>query len=293
MAASIKAVANARVGDTITSVKSPCKEPLPGYREATPMVFCGLFPTDADQFEDLREALGKLQLSDAALRYEPEQSSAMGYGFRCGFLGLLHMEIVQERLEREYDLDLIVTAPSVAYNVVDTSGNMIRVDNPAVLPPPEKRTAIEEPYVSMEMITPKDFVGPLMELAQQRRGEFTGMNYLTESRVQLMYAIPLQEVVTDFFDQLKSRSKGYASMEYAFDGHRKNDLVKLDVKINGELAEPLALIVHRDKAYSVGKALVNKLKEFIPRQMFKVPIQVNTRVAGRERQTFYSYYPAT
>ena len=170
---------------------------------------------------------------------------------------------------------------------------MIRVDNPAVLPPPEKRTAIEEPYVSMEMITPKDFVGPLMELAQQRRGEFTGMNYLTESRVQLMYAIPLQEVVTDFFDQLKSRSKGYASMEYAFDGHRKNDLVKLDVKINGELAEPLALIVHRDKAYSVGKALVNKLKEFIPRQMFKVPIQVNTRVAGRERQTFYSYYPAT
>jgi GTP-binding protein LepA len=284
LAASIKAVADARVGDTITLAANPAPEPLPGYTEAKPMVFCGLFPTDADQYPDLREALDKLQLSDAALQYEPETSSAMGFGFRCGFLGLLHMEIVQERLEREYDLDLIVTAPSVIYQVNMLDGTTLMVDNPATLPDPQKRESIEEPYVKLEIYTPNTYNGALMELCQERRGEFMDMKYITTDRVTLHYEMPLAEVVTDFFDQMKSRTKGYASMEYSLIGYRKNELVRLDVLINAERADPLTTIVHRDKAYNVGKGLVEKLKELIPRQQFKIPIQaaIGSRVIASE-----------
>jgi GTP-binding protein LepA len=284
LAASIKAVADARVGDTITLAAAPAEAPLPGYTEAKPMVFCGLFPTDADQYPDLREALDKLRLSDAALQYEPETSSAMGFGFRCGFLGLLHMEIVQERLEREYDLDLIVTAPSVIYQVNMIDGSTLMVDNPATLPDPQKRESIEEPYVKLEIYTPNSYNGTLMELCQERRGEFIDMKYITTDRVTLHYELPLAEVVTDFFDQMKSRTKGYASMEYHLIGYRKNELVRLDVLINGEKADPLTTIVHRDKAYGVGKGLVEKLKELIPRQQFKIPIQasIGSRVIASE-----------
>ena len=256
LSASIKAVADARVGDTITLVSNPAAAPLPGYTEAKPMVFCGLFPTDADQYPDLREALDKLQLSDAALKYEPETSSAMGFGFRCGFLGLLHMEIVQERLEREYNLDLIVTAPSVIYQVNMLDSTTMMVYNPATLPDTQKRESIEEPYVKLEIYTPNIYNGALMELCQERRGEFIDMKYITTDRVTLHYEMPLAEVVTDFFDQMKSRTKGYASMEYSLIGYRKNELVRLDVLINGEKADPLTTIVHRDKAYNVGKWLV-------------------------------------
>jgi GTP-binding protein LepA len=284
LSASIKAVADARVGDTITLVSNPAAEPLPGYTEAKPMVFCGLFPTDADQYPDLREALDKLQLSDAALKYEPETSSAMGFGFRCGFLGLLHMEIVQERLEREYNLDLIVTAPSVIYQVNMLDNTIMMVDNPATLPGPQKRESIEEPYVKLEIYTPNIYNGALMELCQERRGEFIDMKYITTDRVTLHYEMPLAEVVTDFFDQMKSRTKGYASMEYSLIGYRKNELVRLDVLINGEKADPLTTIVHRDKAYNVGKGLVEKLKELIPRQQFKIPIQasIGSRIIASE-----------
>jgi GTP-binding protein LepA len=284
LAAAIKSVEDARVGDTITLVTAPAKAPLPGYTEAKPMVFCGLFPTDADQFEDLREALEKLRLNDAALQYEPETSSAMGFGFRCGFLGLLHMEIVQERLEREYDLDLITTAPSVIYKVTKIDGTEVYIDNPSLLPDPQYREKIEEPYVKVDMITPEEYVGALMELSQTRRGVFTDMKYLTQGRTTLTYEIPLAEVVTDFFDQMKSRSRGYASMEYHLIGYRENPLVKLDVLINGDPVDPLSTIVHRDKAYYVGKALVEKLKELIPRHQFKIPIQatIGSRVVASE-----------
>jgi GTP-binding protein LepA len=273
LAASIKAVGDARVGDTITLVSKPAKEPLPGYAEAKPMVFCGLFPTDADQYPDLREALDKLKLNDAALNYEPETSSAMGFGFRCGFLGLLHMEIVQERLEREYNLDLITTAPSVIYQVTTNNGEILMIDNPSLLPDPNYREKIEEPFVKLEMITPEEYVGTLMELCQNRRGVFKDMKYLTQGRTTLIYELPLAEVVTDFFDQMKSRSRGYASMEYQLIGYRENPLVKLDLMINGDPVDALAMIVHRDKAYNVGKAMAEKLKELIPRHQFKVPIQ--------------------
>ena len=284
LAASIKAVSDARVGDTITLFNSPAKDPLPGYTEAKPMVFCGLFPTDADQYPDLREALEKLQLSDAALKYEPETSSAMGFGFRCGFLGLLHMEIVQERLEREYDLDLIVTAPSVIYQVNMLNGEALMIDNPATLPDPQKRESLEEPYVRMEIYAPNEYNGTLMGLCQERRGDFVDMKYITVDRVTLTYEIPLAEVVTDFFDQMKSRTKGYASMEYHLIGYRKNDLVRLDVLINSEKADPLTTIVHKEKAYSVGKGLVEKLKELIPRQQFKIPLQasIGSRIIASE-----------
>ena len=282
--ASIKAVADARVGDTITLASNPAAEPLPGYTEAKPMVFCGLFPTDADQYPDLREALDKLQLSDAALKYEPETSSAMGFGFRCGFLGLLHMEIVQERLEREYDLDLIVTAPSVIYQVNMIDGSIMMVDNPATLPEPQARASIAEPYVKLEIYAPNSYNGALMELCQERRGAFIDMKYITTDRVALHYEMPLAEVVTDFFDQMKSRTKGYASMEYSLIGYRENFLVRLDVLINGEKADPLTTIIHRDKAYNVGKALVEKLKELIPRQQFKIPLQasIGSRIVASE-----------
>jgi len=284
LAAAIKAVADARVGDTITLAKAKASEALPGYTEANPMVFCGMFPIDADQFEDLREALEKLRLNDAALQYEPETSSAMGFGFRCGFLGLLHMEIVQERLEREYNLDLIITAPSVVYKVITIKGEELYIDNPSHLPAPNDRERIEEPYVQVEMITPETFVGTLMELSQNRRGVFKDMKYLTQGRTTLTYELPLAEVVTDFFDQMKSRSRGYASMEYHLIGYRENPLVKLDIMINGDPVDSLAMIVHRDKAYNVGKSMAEKLKELIPRHQFKVPIQasIGTKVIASE-----------
>ncbi len=284
ISASIKSVADARVGDTITLFHEPAQEALPGYKEANPMVFCGLFPTDADQYPDLRESLDKLQLSDAALKYEPETSSAMGFGFRCGFLGLLHMEIVQERLEREYDLDLIVTAPSVIYKVNLNDGQSLSIDNPSTIPDPQLRDSIEEPYVKMEIYSPNEFNGTLMGLCQERRGVFIDMKYITTDRVTLVYEIPLAEVVTDFFDQMKSRTQGYASMEYHLIGYRKNDLVRLDVLINSERADPLTSIVHKDKAYGIGRGLVEKLKDLIPKQQFKIPIQasIGSRVIASE-----------
>ena len=284
LAASIKAVGDARVGDTVTLANRPATEPLPGYAEATPMVFCGLFPTDADQFPDLRDALAKLSLNDAALKFEPENSSAMGFGFRIGFLGLLHMEIIQERLEREYNLDLIATAPSVVYQVTTIKGETMLVDNPSRLPDPAQREKIEEPYVQLDMITPEVYVGILMELCQNRRGIFKDMKYLTPGRTTLIYEMPLAEVVTDFFDQMKSRSRGSASMEYSLIGYRENNLVRMDILINGDPVDPLAAIVHRDKAYGVGRALTEKLKELIPRHQFKIPIQaaIGSKVIASE-----------
>ncbi|GLU21501.1 hypothetical protein SLE2022_376350 [Rubroshorea leprosula] len=284
LSASIRSVADARVGDTITHHGRRAENSLPGYEEATPMVFCGLFPVDADQFPELRDALEKLQLNDAALKFEPEDSSAMGFGFRCGFLGLLHMEIVQERLEREYSLNLITTAPSVVYRVNCVNGDTVNCSNPSLLPEPGQRRSIEEPFVKIEMLTPKEYIGSLMELAQERRGEFKEMKYITENRASIIYDLPLAEMVGDFFDQLKSRSKGYASMEYTFVGYKESELIKLDIQINGDRVEPLSTIVHKDKAYAVGRALTQKLKELIPRQMFKVPIQacIGSKVIASE-----------
>lgn len=284
LSAAIKTVAHARVGDTITSWVNPASTPLPGYAEAKPMVFCGLFPTDANQYPDLREALTKLKLNDAALQYEPETSDAMGFGFRCGFLGLLHMEIVQERLEREYNLDLIVTAPTVVYRVTDIKGEVVVVDNPSELPDPHEREHIEEPYVQLELMTPQPYIGTLMELCEGRRGIFKDMKYITSDRATLIYEVPLAEIVTDFFDQMKSRSKGYASMEYHLIGYRTNDLVKLDILVNNEPVDSLACIVHRDKAYHIGRSLVSKLKDLIPRHQFQIPIQaaIGSKVLARE-----------
>ncbi|XP_058180527.1 translation factor GUF1 homolog, chloroplastic isoform X2 [Rhododendron vialii] len=273
LSASIRSVADARVGDTVTHYSRRAEQSLPGYKQATPMVFCGLFPVDANQFSELRDALEKLQLNDAALEFEPETSSAMGLGFRCGFLGLLHMEIVQERLEREYNLTLITTAPSVVYRVNCTNGDTVECSNPSLLPEAGKRRSIEEPIVKIEMLTPKDYVGTLMDLAQKRRGEFKEMKFITENRASITYMLPLAEMVGDFFDQLKSRSKGYASMDYSFVGYKESELIKLDILINGDIVEPLATIVHKEKAYTVGRALTQKLKELIPQQLFKVPIQ--------------------
>jgi len=274
ISAAIKAVDHARVGDTITlaSKFEEVKE-LPGYSPARQMVFAGLYPSDSDDYEALRDAIGKLKLNDAAFSYMPETSTAMGFGFRCGFLGLLHMDIVQERLEREYDLDLIVTAPSVVYKTITKDGVEELIDTPAKLPDPTMFEQILEPYVKLEMITPTEYTGSLMELGQQRRGIFIEMKYLTPTRSTIIYEMPLAEVITDFFDQLKSRTKGYASMSFQEIGYREDKLVKLDIRINGEDAPPLATIVHRDKAHDIGKVICNKLKELIPRQQFKVPIQ--------------------
>ncbi len=284
LAAAIKMVEHARVGDTITSALNPAIEALSGYIEAKPMVFCGMFPTDADQFEDLREALEKLKLNDAALNYEPESSNAMGFGFRCGFLGLLHMEIVQERLEREYNLDLIVTAPSVIYQVTTIKGEVVLIDNPSELPNPQERTKIEEPYVHLDIMTPQGYIGTLMELCETRRGIYIDMKYITKDRATLTYEVPLAEIVTDFFDQMKSRTKGYASMEYEVIGYRENDLVKVDILVNDEPVDALACIAHRDKAYTLGKNLVSKLKELIPRHQFQIPVQaaIGTKILARE-----------
>jgi len=270
--ASIKRSSDARVGDTIVSAASEV-EPLQGYMEPVPVVYCGLYPTDSSDYQRLRDALDKLQLNDAALSYEPETSTAMGFGFRCGFLGLLHMEVMQERLEREYDLDMIMTAPSVVYRATMPNGETIDVDAPGKLPDPERNMIVQEPYVSMEMFTPPDYIGDLMTLAQERRGEFVDQSFLTQNRVSLRYNVPLAEVITDFFDQMKSRSKGYASMEYQITGYRQNSLARLDILINGEPAPALARIVTTDEAFGIGKALTRKLKDVIPRQMFKVPIQ--------------------
>jgi len=284
LAAAIKMVAHARVGDTITSAIDSAPEPFPGYEEAKPMVFCGMFPTDADQFEELREALTKLKLNDAALNYEPETSNAMGFGFRCGFLGMLHMEIVQERLEREYNLDLIVTAPSVIYRVTTIADEVLMIDNPSELPPPNARLQIEEPYVKLEIMTPQTYIGTLMELCVARRGIFLDTKYITTERATLMYELPLAEMVTDFFDQMKSRTKGYASMEYQVIGYRPNDLVLVDILVNDEPVDALACIVHRDKSYNIGRALVSKLRELIPRQQFQIPIQaaIGSKILARE-----------
>eukprot|EP00195_Chlamydomonas_chlamydogama_P015474 CAMPEP_0202898806 /NCGR_PEP_ID=MMETSP1392-20130828/7226_1 /ASSEMBLY_ACC=CAM_ASM_000868 /TAXON_ID=225041 /ORGANISM="Chlamydomonas chlamydogama, Strain SAG 11-48b" /LENGTH=706 /DNA_ID=CAMNT_0049584833 /DNA_START=12 /DNA_END=2132 /DNA_ORIENTATION=- len=284
LAAQIKSVQDARVGDTVTLKKAMAAAPLAGYQDIQPMVYCGLFPTDTDDYQDLREALEKLQLNDAALKFEPEVNNAMGFGFRCGFLGLLHMEIVQERLEREYDLDLVTTAPTVVYKCMTTDGQELTINSAADVPDASRREWMAEPYVRLEMVTPKEYVGNLMDLATNRRGEFVEMKYLTDSRTTLIFNIPLAEVITDYFDQLKSRSKGYASMEYKITGYRQNELVKLEIKINGEPADPLSVIVHRDAAYRVGKALASKLKELIPRQMFRVPIQacIGNKVVASE-----------
>lgn len=273
LTAAIKNVGDTRVGDTITSAKNGATEPLPGYRRLNPMVFCGLYPIDTAKYNDLREALEKLELNDAALRFEPETSQALGFGFRCGFLGLLHMEIIQERIEREFNIDLITTAPSVIYDVFMTDGTDFKIDNPSNMPDPQKIDRIEEPYVKATMMVPNDFVGAVMELCQNKRGNFIDMQYLDENRVSIVYEIPLAEIVYDFFDQLKSNTKGYASFDYELIGYKPSKLVKMDILLNTEKVDALSFIVHRDSAYDRGKIIVEKLKELIPRQQFEVPIQ--------------------
>ncbi|MGI6081346.1 MAG: translation elongation factor 4 [Limnochordia bacterium] len=282
--AQMKDLSDTRVGDTITDAQRPATEALPGYRKAVPMVFCGLYPVINEEYGDLREALEKLRLNDASLVFEPETSMALGFGYRCGFLGLLHMEIVQERLEREFDLDLIATAPSVVYKIYRTDGQVISVDNPASYPDPATIEKVEEPFVRAAIVVPKDFVGPIMELCQNRRGQYVTMGYINPERVRLEYDLPLAEILMDFYDKLKSRSKGYASLDYELIGYRESDLVRLDVLLNAEPVDALSCIVHRDKAYERGRQLTEKLKEVIPRQMFEVPIQasVGNRVIARE-----------
>jgi GTP-binding protein LepA len=284
LAAGVKNVQDMHVGDTITSAKLPADEPLPGYRRVRPMVFCGLYPIESSQYEDLRDALTKLRLNDASLVFEPETSVALGFGFRCGFLGLLHMDIIQERLEREFDLNLITTAPSVVYRVQMTSGERIEVDSPSKLPPTSKIQAIEEPYVQATVIVPADYIGPVMELCQERRGEYKDMEYLSESRVRLVYNLPLSEILLDFFDRLKSRTRGYASLDYEYIGHFESDLVRLDILLNDRPVDALSCMIHRDKAQERGRQLVDKLREIIPRQLFDVPIQaaIGSRVISRE-----------
>lgn len=284
VAASIKNVKDTQVGDTITDADNPALYPLPGYRKATPMVYCGLYPVDTGDYGDLRDALEKLHLNDSSLEFEPETSVALGFGFRCGFLGLLHMEIIQERLEREYNLNLITTAPSVAYQVNKVNGETIMVDNPSNLPPVGEIASIAEPNVKATIMVPADYVGAIMDLNQEKRGTYLNMEYLSANRVMLTYELPLSEIVFDYFDLLKSRTRGYASLDYELAGNREADLVKLDILLNGELVDALSFIVHKDKAYARGKALVEKLKEIIPRQMFEVPIQatIGSRVIARE-----------
>lgn len=271
------------VGDTLTTVENSATEPLPGYKEALPMVFSGMYPVDNEDYADLKEALEKLKLSDSSITFEPETSSALGFGFRCGFLGMLHMEIAQERLEREYNLSLVTTAPSVVYKVYKTNGEMVEIDNPANLPPAQLRDYIEEPYVKVQIITPNEYVGTLMELSQTKRGIFKNMSYLDKIRASLDYEIPLSEVITDFYDQLKSRSKGYASMDYEFCDYKRSKLVKLDVMLAGEVVDALSVICHEDNAFYIGQKLTTKLKEIIPRQLFEVPVQaaIGGRVIAR------------
>jgi len=284
LTAGIKNIRDARVGDTVTGADRPVAAPLPGYRRLRPMVYCGLYPQETNDYDHLREALEKLQLNDAALVFEPEKSEALGFGFRCGFLGLLHMEIVQERLEREFGVELIATAPNVVYEVTKTNGQVIAVENPAKLPPPTEIAVLAEPYVRATIIVPSEFVGPVMELAQEKRGTYQNMEYVDRTRVLLTYDLPLSEIIFDFFDLLKSRTRGYASLDYEYLGHRPSDLVKLDILINGEPVDALSLIVHRERAQAQGRQLVEKLKGLIPRQLFEVPIQaaIGGRVIARE-----------
>ncbi len=284
VAASIKNVAEARVGDTITLAEAPAAEPLPGYKKVLPMVYCGIYPADGARYPDLRDALEKLQLNDAALVFEPETSVALGFGFRCGFLGLLHMEVIQERLEREFDLDLVTTAPSVAYTVRCTDGRELTIDNPTNLPDPSVIEYMEEPIVTAEVMTPTEYVGAIMDLCQEKRGVFLDMKYLEANRVQLRYELPLNEIIYDFFDTLKSRTRGYASFDYEVTRKQKSDLVKLDMLLNGEMCDALSLIVHRDRAYARGRSIAEKLKDAIPRQLFEVPIQaaIGGKIIARE-----------
>ncbi len=284
IAGSIKNVSDTAVGDTITNADNPAKEPLPGYKTATPMVYTGVFPADGARYDDLKEALLKLQLNDASLSFEPEVSSALGFGFRCGFLGLLHMEIIEERLEREFDLDLITTAPSVSYNVYKTNGEKLIIDNPTTLPNTSEINYIEEPMVCAKLFTPPEYVGAIMELCQGKRGIFIDMSYIDPTRVQLIYRMPLNEIVYDFFDNLKSRTRGYASLDYEPDGYDRSELVRLDMMINGEICDALSIIVHKDNAYSRGRGIAEKLKDVIPRQLFEIPIQatVGGKIIARE-----------
>ncbi len=281
--ASIKDVRDTRVGDTITDAANPAAEPLPGYRKVTPMVFCGIYPADGADYENLRDALEKLRMNDASLSFEPETSVALGYGFRCGFLGLLHMDIISQRLEREFDLNLITTAPSVIYHVFKTDGSELVIDNPTNLPPVGEIARMEEPYVSATIYTPQEFVGTLMEVAQDKRGAFVDMQY-EGGRVKLLYDIPLGEIIFDFFDQIKSRSRGYASFDYEMKGYRESDLVKLDILLNGDICDAFSIIVHREKAYERGRSIAEKLVEVIPRQLFEIPIQaaIGGKVIARE-----------
>lgn len=284
IAASIKTVSDARVGDTVTTVENPALEPLPGYRAVQPMVFCGIYPVDGARYGDLREALEKLQLNDASLTFEPETSIALGFGFRCGFLGLLHMEIIQERLEREYSLDLITTAPSVIYKITKTNGEVISIDNPTNYPDPSLIAEAQEPITDAHIYAPSEYVGNIMDLCQDRRGTFKDMVYIEEDRVDIHYELPLNEIVYDFFDTLKSRTRGYASFDYELKGYQKSDLVKLDIMLNGEIVDALSFIIHTDKAYSRARKMAEKLKEKIPRQLFEVPIQacIGGKIIARE-----------
>ncbi|RME45903.1 MAG: elongation factor 4, partial [Chloroflexi bacterium] len=284
VATGLKNVRDVAVGDTLTTAEGPAQEPLPGYRPAKPMVFAGIYPVDNEDYDDLRDALDKLRLNDASLVYEPENSVALGHGFRCGFLGLFHMEIIQERLEREYDLNLLATAPSVEYHVLTKAGEIVEVDNPADLPDPNDIAEIREPWMHIQIWTPDTYIGPIMELVTERRGEFKHMEYLDQSRVMLSYDMPLSELIMDFYDQLKSRTRGYASLDYQYAEYRAGDLVRLDILINGEPVDALSLIVHRDKAYRTGAALTQKLKQVVPRQLFAVPIQaaIGSRIIARE-----------
>ncbi|MGO1713117.1 MAG: translation elongation factor 4, partial [Senegalia sp. (in: firmicutes)] len=284
VAASIKNVVDARVGDTITNAKNGAKEALPGYKKVTPMVYCGIYPAEGEDYNNVREALEKLQVNDAALDFEAETSVALGFGFRCGFLGLLHLEIVQERLEREFDLNIVTTAPSVIYKIKKTDGQLIEIQNPTNMPETQEIEYMEEPIVEASIMSPTDFVGPIMDLCQNRRATFKTMEYLEETRVVLHYDIPLNEVIYDFFDALKSKTKGYASFDYELKGYEQSQLVKLDVLINKELVDAFSIIAHKDKAYDRGRMIVEKLKDVIPRHMFAVPIQasIGTKVIARE-----------
>ena len=284
IAASIKSLSDIRVGDTITVDDRPAEKPLPGYKKVNPMVYCGLYPVDGSDYENLKVALEKLQLNDAALEYEPETSAALGFGFRCGFLGLLHLEIIEERLDREFDLSLITTSPSVIYKVYKTDGTMVEIYNPADLPPADEISRIEEPFVQAEILTPKEFVGNIMEICQNRRGIYTDMKYLDTTRVTLIYELPLNEIIYDFFDKLKSKTKGYASFDYEIKEYRPSTLVKLDILVNGENVDALSFIVHKDSAYERGKKMIEKLKEVIPRQLFTIPLQaaIGGKIIARE-----------
>ncbi len=284
IAASIKSIEDTAVGDTITDANRPALEPLDGYKKALPMVFSGVFPLDGSKFNDLKDALLKLKLNDAALSIEPDNSAALGFGFRCGFLGLLHMDVIQERIEREFDLDIITTAPSVSYKVYKTDGTSFSVENPSRLPPTTEIDYMEEPIIKASIFTPPDYVGPIMELCQYKRGIYTDMVYLDKTRVQLKYILPLNEIIYDFFDSLKSRTKGYASFDYEPAGYQRSDLVKMDMLLNGDICDALSIIVHKDKAYERGRQIAEKLKDVIPRQMFEIPIQaaVGGKIIARE-----------